>query len=43
MHAHVTKILIDPYTGVAYGVKFKRNGKMWIVHARDQYYKTFFR
>ena len=36
MHAHVTKILIDQYTGVAYGVKFKRNGKMWIVHARKE-------
>ena len=36
MHAHVTKILIDPHTGVAYGVKFKRNGKMWIVHARKE-------
>ena len=36
MHAHVTKILIDPYTGVAYGVKFKRNGKMWIVHANKE-------
>ena len=36
MHAHVTKVLIDPYNGVAYGVKFKRNGKMWIVHARKE-------
>jgi len=36
MHAHVTKILIDQHTGVAYGVKFKRNGKMWIVHARKE-------
>lgn len=36
MHAHVTKILIDPHTGVAYGVKFKRNGKMWIVHAKKE-------
>lgn len=24
------------YTGVAYGVKFRRNGKMWIVHARKE-------
>jgi hypothetical protein len=30
------QILIDPHTGVAYGVKFKRNGKMWIVHARKE-------
>lgn len=28
MHAYVTKILIDPVSKIAYGVQFKRNGKL---------------
>ena len=36
MHAFVTKILIDPVTKVAYGVRFKRNGKMWTIRARKE-------
>ena len=27
MHAYVSKILIDPDTKIAYGVRFKRDGK----------------
>ncbi len=36
MHSMVTKILIDPYTKRAYGVRFKRKGKLWEVHARKE-------
>ena len=36
MHAHVTKLMIDPKTNAVYGVKFRRNGKMWIVKARKE-------
>ncbi len=36
MHSMVTKILVDPYTKRAYGVKFKRKDKIWHVHARKE-------
>jgi len=44
MHAHVTKILIDRHSSYghtagnprAYGVRFKRNGKMYQVRARKE-------
>ena len=29
MHAYVSKILIDPDTKIAYGVRFKRDGKKY--------------
>lgn len=36
MHAFVTKILIDPVTKIAYGVRFKRNGHMFTIKARKE-------
>ena len=36
MHAHVTKLMIDPKTKAVYGVKFRRHGKMWVVKARKE-------
>ena len=36
LHAYVTKVLIDPATRRAYGVRFKRDGKIWTVHARKE-------
>ena len=36
MHAHVTKLLIDHKTKAVYGVRFRRNGKMWTVKARKE-------
>ena len=30
MHAQVTKVLIDPTTKIAYGVRFKRDGMILI-------------
>ena len=36
MEAMVTKVMIDQATKTAYGVKFKRNGKIWVVHARKE-------
>ncbi|KAF2878933.1 hypothetical protein ILUMI_27237 [Ignelater luminosus] len=34
--AHVTKILIDPETKIAYGVKYIRRGRKHIVHAKKE-------
>jgi len=36
MHSHVHKLLIDPATNVCYGVKFRRDDKMWSVMARKE-------
>lgn len=36
MHAYVSKILIDPDTKIAYGVRFKRDGKMWTIKANKE-------
>lgn len=36
LESHVTKILIDPHTRRAYGVQFKRNGRLWVVRARKE-------
>ncbi|XP_042204865.1 glucose dehydrogenase [FAD, quinone]-like isoform X2 [Homarus americanus] len=36
MHSFVTKILIDPYTKVAYGVQFLRHGHTQVVKARKE-------
>jgi glucose dehydrogenase (acceptor) len=36
MHAMVTKVLIDPTSKIAYGVRFKRNNKMWTITARKE-------
>ncbi|XP_003402021.2 glucose dehydrogenase [FAD, quinone] [Bombus terrestris] len=36
MHAHVTKILIDPSSKRAYGVQFFRDGRMLRVHANKE-------
>ncbi|KAK7874200.1 hypothetical protein R5R35_006245 [Gryllus longicercus] len=36
MHAHVTRVLIDPRTKTAVGVEFARDGKMHVVRARKE-------
>ncbi|XP_071448689.1 glucose dehydrogenase [FAD, quinone]-like [Hetaerina americana] len=36
MHAHVTRVLIDPRVKKAYGVEFLRNGKLNVVRARKE-------
>ncbi|XP_069988964.1 glucose dehydrogenase [FAD, quinone] [Penaeus vannamei] len=36
MYSFVTKILIDEYTKRAYGVKFLRNGRAHVAHARKE-------
>ncbi len=36
LKSQVTKILIDPETKTAYGVKFKRKGKTWVVRAKRE-------
>lgn len=36
MHAHVTKVLIDPSTKTAFGVEYKRDNKMYRVRARRE-------
>lgn len=36
MHSHVLQILIDPITYQAYGVKFERKGKIYIIRANKE-------
>lgn len=36
MHAHVTKVLINPHTKRAYGVEFVRNNKRYRIHATKE-------
>ncbi|XP_022908663.1 glucose dehydrogenase [FAD, quinone]-like [Onthophagus taurus] len=36
MHSHVTKVLIDPSTRIAYGVEFYRDGKIHRIRARKE-------
>lgn len=36
MNSHVVKILIDPATKTAYGIKFRRDNKLWVVRARKE-------
>uniref|UniRef100_A0A0P6GHW9 Glucose dehydrogenase (FAD, quinone) n=1 Tax=Daphnia magna TaxID=35525 RepID=A0A0P6GHW9_9CRUS len=36
MNSHVLQIMINPVTHQAYGVKFERNGKIYIVHATKE-------
>lgn len=36
MHSHVMQILIDPITYQAYGVKFERKGKIYIIRANKE-------
>jgi len=36
MHAHVTKVIINPATNRATGVQFWRDGRMQLVHAKRE-------
>ena len=36
MKSHVTKVLVDPRSKRAYGVRFKRDNKLWEVRARKE-------
>ena len=36
MHSHVTRVLINPKTKIAYGVEFSRDEKINIVRARKE-------
>lgn len=36
MHAHVTKIVVNPATNQATGVQFMRDGRMHLVHAKRE-------
>ena len=36
MHAHVLQIMIDPETYQAYGVKFSRKGKIYVIRATKE-------
>ena len=36
MHSHALQIMIDPETKVAYGVKFRRKDKIYIIHATKE-------
>lgn len=36
MHSHVLQIMIDPETKQAYGVKFARKGKIYVIRATKE-------